>query len=66
MNMWHGTGNTPSYCITDSDEGFDLRFSKRAAHGIGNYFAENSSYSTNEGYVSKEPDGTRGVFFAKV
>ena len=36
---YHGFGHTDPKLITGGDEGFDLRFSKRANYGKGNYFA---------------------------
>jgi len=66
QNMWHGTRTTPSNAITDSDEGFDLRFCRDGMQGIGNYFAEQAAYSASPNFVTKESDGTKGLFFARV
>ena len=52
--MWHGTRTADSSVITDSDEGFDLRFCRNGAYGIGNYFAVDSQYSASPGYVHNE------------
>ena len=35
---FHGTGIVLPKSVYTSDEGFDLRFSKRAVYGAGNYF----------------------------
>jgi len=49
--LWHGFRAAHSRDITDGEEGFDMRFARNGAFGIGNYFAINAVYSAGEGYV---------------
>ena len=39
MKGYHGYGQTNPELITLGDEGFDLRYSKRAVYGKANYFS---------------------------
>jgi len=68
--LWHGTGDTSSKLITDSDEGFDMRFCDKDGYfGPGNYFALRADYSTRGfEHIEKDGDfkGLGGVFFAQV
>jgi len=45
LNLWHGSRDNDSKMITDSEEGFDMRFAKNGNFGIGNYFATTAEYS---------------------
>jgi len=45
--LWHGHRNIESEEITNSEEGFDMRFSKNGMEGVGLYFALNANYSCN-------------------
>ena len=65
-DLWHGTRTTDSKCITDSDEGFDIRFSRDGMQGVGNYFALKAEYSAKTNFVHNETDGTKGLFMARV
>ncbi|XP_028405175.1 protein mono-ADP-ribosyltransferase PARP12-like [Dendronephthya gigantea] len=49
--LFHGTSKTPPKKIWQSEDGFDLRYSRRGMWGIGSYFAQNSSYSDNYAYI---------------
>ena len=64
--LWHGTGDTDSELITDSEEGFDMRFSYNGTHGIGNYFALEASYSADKRFIHVDEDGVEGIFLAQV
>ena len=54
--LFHGTSNTPPNVIYQSEEGFNLNYSKVGMWGKANYFAFNSSYSDN-GYAHVFPTG---------
>ena len=66
LSLWHGTNTTPPKMVYEGEEGFDMRFAKDGARGVGNYFAIHSSYSANARYVHVQPDGKKGLFLAKV
>ena len=46
MELFHGTRNNPPKCIYESEEGFDMRYSREGLWGLGNYFAENANYAS--------------------
>ena len=48
--LFHGTSQTPPSKIWQSEDGFDLRYSRRGMWGIGSYFAEKASYSDKYAY----------------
>ena len=54
MNLWHGSRESDSNKITDSDEGFDMRFASDGMHGVGNYFALRAIYSASDMFAHKE------------
>ena len=62
--MYHGTSGTPPQIIYQSEEGFDMTYSRQGMWGHANYFAKNSSYSNS--YAYQVPDGTRQMFVANV
>ena len=43
-----------------------MRFANDGRYGIGNYFAINANYSATSGFVHSEPDGSKGIFLARV
>ena len=43
--MFHGSSATDPSLISDSEEGFDIRFSHGGLFGQGTYFAEDPAYS---------------------
>lgn len=45
--LFHGTRDNPPYKIWQSEDGFDMRYCKRGAWGLGTYFAQEASYSDN-------------------
>lgn len=64
MELFHGTrGNPPNY-IYESEEGFDMRYSREGMWGVGNYFAENANYASCFAY--KTTDGILQLFLVKV
>ena len=44
--LFHGTSSNPPKCIYESEEGFDMRYSREGLWGLGNYFAENANYAS--------------------
>ena len=48
--------------ITDSEEGFDMRFANNGIHGIGNYFAFTAKYSAQDLFIHKEENDLYGMF----
>ena len=62
--MFHGTRTNPPELIYGQKFGFDFRFSKAGAWGIGAYFAHNSSYSNS--YSHGLPNGHRCMLLAQV
>jgi len=48
--LWHGTSDLDPRLILESEEGFDMRFSREGLWGKGIYFAVDASYSNN-GYA---------------
>jgi hypothetical protein len=64
--LWHGFRNAKSEDITDGEEGFDSRYSRDGAFGIGVYFAIKASYSCGVSYRKAEADGTFSIFQAFV
>ena len=63
LDLFHGTRSNPPHCIYTGEEGFDMRFRDRGMWGVGNYFAENASYSHAYAYSM---GGSRQVFLVKV
>ena len=62
--LWHGSRESSSDNIYNSEEGFDMRFSSKGLWGLANYFAEKASYSDK--YAFTFPDGTKELLLAKV
>ena len=50
MELFHGTRSNPPKCIYESEEGFDMRYSREGLWGLGNYFAENAKYASSYAY----------------
>ena len=46
MELFHGTRSNPPKCVYESEEGFDMRYSREGLWGLGNYFAENANYAS--------------------
>lgn len=63
-DLFHGTTTTNPVQIYDSEEGFDMRFSRDGLWGQGSYFAENANYSDN--YSFSCTNGERQIFLARV
>jgi hypothetical protein len=63
--MYHGTSGTPPIAIYQSEEGFDMTYSRAGMWGHANYFAKNSSYSNGYAFTATG-DGTKQMFCAKV
>jgi len=49
--LFHGTSNTSPEIIYQSEEGFDIRYSREGLWGNAVYFAVNSSYSDTYCYI---------------
>ena len=62
--LWHGTRNTPSQVIINSDEGLNINYAGDGMWGKGMYFAVNASYSHK--YKSTSADGKNQFFLAHV
>ena len=52
LKLYHGTRETNPSLIYNSEEGFDMRYSREGLWGIAVYFAENSSYSNAYSFKS--------------
>ena len=50
--LFHGTRQNPPERIYRSEQGFDFRFSRQGAWGLGTYFAVNASYSHGYAHVN--------------
>ena len=66
LKCWHGSRDNDSKQITDSEEGFDMRFANNGNFGIGNYFAVSAKYSAQDLFAHKESNGCHGIFQANV
>ena len=44
-HLFHGTRANNPELIYSSEDGFDMRFSKKGLYGYGNYFSKTSQYS---------------------
>ena len=64
LELFHGTRNNPPKCIYESEEGFDMRYSREGLWGLGNYFAENANYASCFAY--KRFNDILQVFLVKV
>lgn len=64
MFLYHGTRDTDPMMIYNSEEGFDMRFSRPGMWGQAVYFAKNSRYSNN--YAHLLPNNHKQMFYAKV
>ena len=64
MELFHGTRSNPPNYIYESEEGFDMRYSREGMWGLGNYFAENANYASCFAY--KTTDGVLQLFLVKV
>ena len=62
--LFHGTRATPPNWIYESEEGFDMRYSRAGMWGVGNYFAENANYASCFAY--KTTDKVLQLFLVKV
>lgn len=62
--LFHGSRKTDPAEIYDSEEGFDMRFSRDGLWGQGNYFAEDANYSDIYSYECTS--GARQLFLARV
>ena len=49
--LFHGSSGTDPRHIYQSEEGLDMRFSRKGRYGQGIYFADNSMYSTRYAYT---------------
>ena len=52
MELFHGTSNNHPKCIYESEEGFDMRYSREGLWGQGNYFAENADYASSFAFTA--------------
>jgi len=67
MSLYHGTNATAPAVIYNSQDGFDLRYSRSSnMWGEAVYFAFNASYSHGYAYSAGLPGGSRQMFFARV
>ena len=64
MELFHGTRGSPPNYIYESEEGFDMRYSREGMWGLGNYFAENANYASCFAY--KTADNILQLFLVKV
>lgn len=64
MELFHGTRANSPKCIYESEEGFDMRYSREGMWGLGNYFAVNANYASCFAY--KETDNILQFFLVKV
>ena len=64
LELFHGTRSNPPKCIYESEEGFDMRYSREGLWGLGNYFAENANYASCFAY--KRFSDILQVFLVKV
>lgn len=64
LELFHGTSSNPPKCIYESEEGFDMRYSRKGLWGLGNYFAENANYASCFAY--KRFNDILQVFLVKV
>ena len=62
--LFHGTSDTGPEKIYQSEEGFDMRFSRDGMWGQANYFAVDAYYSDQ--YAYKRSDSQREILLAKV
>ena len=66
MELFHGSKNTPSDDICASEEGFDMRFSRKGLWGTANYFAILAFYSHHYAYCWQDGSNTKELILAKV
>ena len=59
--LYHGTGEADPSLIYNSEEGFDLRYSRAGNYGVALCFANESAYSHD--YRSTLQDGTTFQMF---
>ena len=64
IELFHGTRSNPPKCIYESEEGFDMRYSREGLWGLGNYFAENANYASCFAY--NKFNEVLQLFFVKV
>lgn len=62
--LFHGTSATDPEKIYQSEDGFDMRYSRKGLWGQGSYFAEMASYSDQYSYSMGA--GQKQMFVAKV
>ena len=64
LELFHGTRVNPPDYIYESEEGFDMRYSREGLWGLGNYFAESANYASCFAY--KTTDNILQLFLVKV
>lgn len=66
--LFHGTRANPPWKIYQSEDGFDMRYSRNGAWGCGTYFAENAGYSHDYAHVPswRSNPSSRQMFTATV
>ena len=64
FELFHGTTNNLPKRIYESEEGFDMRYSRQGLWGLGNYFAVAANYASN--YAYKDASGIFQLFLAIV
>ena len=62
--LFHGTSDTQPEKIYQSEEGFDMRFSRDGMWGQANYFAVDADYSDQ--YAYQRSDSQKEILLAKV
>ena len=65
MMLFHGTSNIPPEIIYQSEDGFDIRYSREGLWGNAVYFAVNSSYSNKYCYIDIKKN-IKQMFYARV
>ena len=65
LELFHGSRTAPAESICNSEEGFDMRFSREGLWGQANYFAKNASYSDGYAYYIGN-GGMKEIMLAQV
>ena len=63
--LFHGSRQTVAKSICESEDGFDMRYSRKGMWGVANYFAENAQYSDTYAYYDNV-HGYNEMMLAKV
>jgi hypothetical protein len=63
---FHGTRDTDPFKLIQSEEGFDMRFSRAGMWGAGIYFAENANYSDKYSYDLDLAKGLKQLIIARI